>query len=97
MCWHIKSIKQKLDKDLQEVLTEGDVSQSKLDKQLLNTLVSSYETSRKSVKNLLDPDTIIRAKTLQEVATQLEFLAKIVTAERELTDQFISDLKKLGG
>lgn len=69
---------------------------SNIDKQLLNILVSSYETSRKSVKNLLDPDTIIRAKTLQEVATQLEFLAKIVTAERELTDQFISDLKNLG-
>lgn len=69
---------------------------STVDKQLLNILVSSYETSRKSVKNLIDSDTIIRAKTLQEVATQLEFLAKIVTAERELTDQFINDLKKLG-
>lgn len=69
---------------------------SNIDKQLLNILISSYETSRRSVKNLLDPDTIIRAKTLQEVATQLEFLAKIVNAERELTDQFISDLKKLG-
>ncbi len=94
--WHIKSIKKQLDKDLQEVLTEGDVSQSKLDKQLLNILVSSYETSRKSVKNLIDSDGISRARTLQEMATQLEFLAKIVTAERELTDQFINDLKKLG-
>jgi hypothetical protein len=73
-------------------LEEGAV---KVDKNLLNTLVSSYETSRQTIKSLIDPDSIMKVKTTQELATQLEFLAKVIVAERELTDQFINDLKEL--
>lgn len=89
MC-NFKSIKKSNMKPLAPIPKAG------IDKNLLSTLVSSYETSRQTIKSLIDPDVIMKAKTTQELATQLEFLAKVIVAERELTDQFINNLKKLG-
>jgi hypothetical protein len=66
------------------------------DKARLNTLVESYESSRKIIADMLDLDTVANAKTSEALMQQLVLLAKVLKAEGALREQFINDLKKLG-
>jgi hypothetical protein len=67
-----------------------------LDKAKLNTLVESYESSRKILSDMIDLDSIANAKTVAEINQTLMLLAKVLKAQGDLRDQFINDLKKLG-
>lgn len=67
-----------------------------LDKAKLNTLVDSYENARKILADMLDLDSIANAKTVEEINQTLSLLGKVLTAQGDLREQFINDLKKLG-
>lgn len=67
-----------------------------LDKAKLNTLVDSYENARKILADMIDLDSIANAKTVEEINQTLVLLAKVLKAQGDLREQFISDLKKLG-
>lgn len=62
----------------------------------LNDLIQTYETSRKVLTDLLDLESVASAKTPETLMAQLLLLAKVLKAENQLREQFISDLKKLG-
>ena len=67
-----------------------------LDKTKLNTLVDSYENARKILADMIDLESIANAKTVEEINQTLSLLGKVLTAQGDLRDQFINDLKKLG-
>lgn len=67
-----------------------------LDKVKLNTLVDSYENTYKILADMLDLDTVANVKTSEALMQQLTLLAKVLKAQGDLREQFISDLKKLG-
>jgi len=67
-----------------------------LDKAKLNTLVDSFVSSRKILADMLDLDSVAKAKSSNALMQQLMLLAKVMKAESNLREQFINDLKKLG-
>jgi hypothetical protein len=67
-----------------------------LDKTKLNTLVESYESSRKIITDMVDLDSVVNAKTTEMLLQQLALLAKVLKAEGALREQFLTGLKKLG-
>jgi len=71
-------------------------SDNALDKAKLNTLVDSFVSSRKILADMLDLDSVAKAKSSNALMQQLMLLAKVMKAESNLREQFINDLKKLG-
>jgi hypothetical protein len=67
-----------------------------LDKAKLNTLVDSYESSRKIITDMVDLDSVVNAKTTGMLLQQLTLLAKVLKAEGALREEFLNNLKKLG-
>jgi hypothetical protein len=67
-----------------------------LDKAKLNTLVDSYESSRKILSDMIDLDSIANAKTTEVLLQKLTLLAKVLKAEGALREEFLNNLKKLG-
>jgi hypothetical protein len=108
--WFAGDIRDQLKVDLKQALTEDYTKEwasgmkpvvaqpASINKQneKLNTLISSYESSRKILTDILDLDTVVNAKTSEALMHQLVLLTKVVKAEGALREQFLTDLKKLG-
>jgi hypothetical protein len=70
--------------------------EKELDKARLNILVDAYESSRKIITDMLDLDSVVNAKTTEDLMQQLVLLAKVLKAEGALREEFLNNLKKLG-